>query len=296
MERSRKTVICIPSYGNRYKQVFNCINDIKNYNVFIILSKNDNKLKEYYNYDFKDHVNLIECDCETIGQKRQFIIDEMNNKGYQYIVQIDDDNRNFAGKITEESKRETSNTYKHIQIPLEELIQKLESVAIKENAAFVSPYLSFGLSFSKLNKLSINKGITSGQFTLVDCNILKKYSISYLPYNLINEDVILLFELRRHNLKCITVSDYCYELISASTKRYNSILCQEDNEDICHNDLYLRYPGAVKLWVDSRNKLRIKIRWKSFPDNSKLIIDNELYKICQSKDINYIKKYILEHQ
>lgn len=293
--RSTKAAIFIPTYKNRYDELLNCINDIEKYEVFVVFSSYDN-IESYTNkYTWKDHVHTLVSDAKTIGLKRQFGLDAIYDKGFTYAIQFDDDNRAFGAKITPETKRKTSNSYAKQKISIEELVDKLVETAEKYDAAFVSPSLEFSIGFSQPGKVFVNRSITSGQCTLQNVKQLREHNLHYEAEEMINEDIVLLFEILRNGLTAVTVGDYCYCVLGASNKAENSLVNYDDRYDILHKNMYVKYPNVISLYLDKQNRIRIKTKWKNFPDNTQEITDPVFYEICKGSDIEAIKKYIKEN-
>ena len=66
--------------------------------------------------------------------------------------------------------------------------------------------------------------------------------------------------------------------------------------DMLHLNMFIEYPGVIKLYIDKENKLRIRTTWKNFPDHTQDIYDQELYDLCKTKDMEKIKKYITDNK
>lgn len=293
--RSTKAAIFIPTYKNRYDELLNCINDIEKYEVFVVFSSYDNIESYNEKYTWKDHIHTLVSDAPNIGLKRQFGLDAIYDRGFTYAIQFDDDNRSFGAKITPETKRTTSNSYAKQKISIEELVDKLVEVAEEYNAAFVSPSLEFNIGFSQPGKRLVNRSITSGQCTLQNVKMLHDNGLRYSSEELINEDIVLLFEILKKQLPCVTVGDYCYCVLSKSNDAKNSLVNYDDRYDLLHKNMYLKYPSIISLYLDKQNRIRIRTNWKNFPDHTDEIENQEFYDICKNEDLETVKKYIREH-
>jgi hypothetical protein len=292
--RSKEAAIFIITYKNRYKELLQYANEIQNYDVYVVLQTNDDT-SIYDEYTWKDHVHVVVADVERIGPKRQFCLDFAREHGYTYSIQFDDDIRNTPKKITPESKRTTSNSYRKVNTTIDELVDTLVDTAKEYNAAFVSPTLDFLLGFSQPGRRNVNRSIQSGQVTLQNVNMLYENNIKYPTMDLINEDIVLLFEILRKSLPCVTVADYCFCVHNSSNKLSNSIVNHNERYDMLHLNMFIEYPGVIKLYIDKENKLRIRTTWKNFPDHTQEITDPKFYEICKGSDIELIKKYIREN-
>jgi len=290
--------ICIPTYNNRYSEVLNYINKLTTLgDVYVIFSNNDDKLNEYDSYDWNDKINKVYCDANTIGEKREFLVDYMYDKGYQYIIQMDDDVRTFASEINEFTKRTTSDSYAKKKITLETLITRLIDKMIQYDAAFISPSFPFSLGFSKPGAIAINKSLNFGQFTVIDVLKLKANNIKYDTRDNIHEDIDLVIQMLQHGMTCITLKDTAFEVTGSSSLFENSTVCQANSLDIARVNLYLKYRDGISLRIGKRGELRLTCKldkyWNTFEIPVKNdLYHNKMYELCQKYDIEGIKELI----
>lgn len=293
-----KVVICIPTYNNRYSEVLNYINKLTSLcDVFIVFSNSDDKLKEYDSYDWNDKINKVYCDAKTIGEKRKFLVNYLYDKGYQYIIQIDDDVRTFASEINESTKRTTSDSYAKHKITLETLITRLIDKMIQYDAAFISPSFPFSLGFSKPGAIAINKSLNFGQFTVVDVLKLKANNIEYDTRDNIHEDIDLVIQMLQHGMTCVTLKDTAFEVTGSSSLFENSTVCQASKLDYARVNLYLKYRDGISLRIGKRGELRLTCKldkyWNTFEIPVKNdLYHNKMYELCQKYDIEGIKELI----
>lgn len=286
-----KVAIYIPTYNNRYSEMLNYTNTlIKSYDVFIIFSNNDEKLESYNNYEWNEKIQKVYCDAKTIGEKRQFALDYLYEKGYKYVAQIEDDIRTFASEINDSTKRTTSDSYAKAKISIEEMLKKMLNVAKEYNAAFVSPSFPFSLGFSKPGAIAINKSLNFGQFNMVDVELLKKYNIKYDVRENVHDDIDLVLQLLQNGLNCVTLKDTAFEVIGSSSLLENSTICNGNKQNLMRINLYLKYRDGISLRIGKHGELRMTCKLDKYFNTKEIPIKNdkyhkELYELCQKYDI-----------
>lgn len=298
MRYNEPTVIAIPSYKNRYNELLNSIDDIDTkYDVIVFLSDTDPNKEQYYSqYSFKrPGVSIVELSAKTIGVKRQQVADHCYDHGYRYMIELDDDLRSFAYKITEETKRKTSDSYSRIKISLTELFDKMCSIVNDTDAAFVSPKFPFSLGFSKPNTLNVNKSINFGQCVLIDVIKLHDKGIQYETDNFYHEDVDLVFKMLQHGLNCITICDYAFDVTPASSDNNNSAIGDMTMFDKRYINLYLRYRDGVSLRLGKHGEIRFTSKLDKYFNNFDVPVKNDkwhrdFYELCKTYDIPAIKE------
>lgn len=286
-----KVAIYIPTYNNRYSEMLNYTNTlIKSYDVFIIFSNNDEKLESYNSYEWDEKIQKVYCDAKTIGEKRQFTLDYLYERGYKYVVQIEDDIRTFASEINDSTKRVTSDSYAKAKISIEEMLKKMLNAAEEYNAAFVSPSFPFSLGFSKPGAIAINKSLNFGQFNMVDVELLKKYNIKYDVRENVHDDIDLVLQLLQNGLNCVTLKDTAFEVIGSSSLLENSTICNGNKQNLMRINLYLKYRDGISLRIGKHGELRMTCKLDKYFNTKEIPIKNdkyhkELYELCQKYDI-----------
>lgn len=286
-----KVAIYIPTYNNRYSEMLNYTNIlIKSYDVFIIFSNNDEKLESYNDYEWNAKIQKVYCDAKTIGEKRQFALDYLYEKGYRYVIQIEDDIRTFASEINNSTKRTTSDSYAKAKISIEEMLKKMLNAAEEYNAVFVSPSFPFSLGFSKPGAIAINKSLNFGQFNMVDVELLKKYNIKYDVRENVHDDIDLVLQLLQNGLNCVTLKDTAFEVIGSSSLLENSTICNGNKQNLMRINLYLKYRDGISLRIGKHGELRMTCKLDKYFNTKEIPIKNdkyhkELYELCQKYDI-----------
>lgn len=296
-----KYAIFIPTYKNRFNCLFNYIKNggFRGRDVFLILSKDDEHLKEYYEYDFPENVKLIETECKNIGEKLQYILDYANLKNIKYIVEIEDDVREFGYKITPESKRKTSESFAKIKIPLVELVDKMLEEIVMNSYAFVSPCISFALGFSIPGKRNINQGLNYGQICVYDADILKEINFKYVTDFSINHDVDRDLKFIQNGKTCCTLADYGHEVIWVKDSKYSSVANSLDNT-VEHKIMkfYLKYGDGCRLYVNKNyNELKMTIKTKKYWNTFDIPIIHDEYhdklrELCKTNNPEIVKNFI----
>lgn len=292
------TAVFIPSYQNRYDEIFNYVNNIDKYNVYIILSKDDSNLKNYYDkFSFNSNIHLIETDCKTIGEKRQFIMDYAYENGYRYVIQLDDDIRKYGYRITEETKRKTSDSYRREKISLVDLLDVLVDYIKDNNCSYVSPMFPFSLGFSKPGKRNINKNLNFGQCNIINSDDFHNLGLKYDTRKNVHEDIDIVIQLLQNGKTCVTLGDYGFEVVPNSSNLSSSVVAGTSALDLCRIRLYLKYRDGISLRIGKRGELRLTCRLDNYWNTKEIPIKEdkyhkEIYELCQEGDIEKIKEYI----
>jgi len=298
MLMNNKVAIYIPTYNNRYSDMLNYTNElIKSYQVFIVFSNNDEKLESYNSYKWDEKIQKVYCDAKTIGQKRQYVLNYLYERGFKYVIQIEDDIRTFASEINDSTKRTTSDSYAKEKISIETLIGKMLKVAQEHNAAFVSPSFPFSLGFSKPGALTINKSLNFGQFNMIDVEQVKEHNIKYDIRENVHDDIDFVLQLLQKGLTCITLKDTAFEVIGSSSLLENSTICNGNKQDIMRINLYLKYRDGISLRIGKHGELRMTCKLDKYFNTNEIPIKNDkyhntLYELCKQYDINGIKNLI----
>jgi len=293
-----KVAIYIPTYKNRYKEMLNYTNTLINkFDVFIVFSTYDDKLESYNEYKWDDRIQKLYTDAKTIGAKRQFTVDYLYEKGYQYVIQIEDDIRSFGSEINENTKRTTSNSYAKVKVNIDNVIEKMLNTAEKYNAAYVSPSFPFSLGFSTPNSVAINKSINFGQFNMVDVKMMKEHNIKYDIRENVHDDVDLVIQLLQNGLTCVTLKDTALEVITSSSLSENSTLCDGNKQDIMRINLYLKYRDGISLRIGKHGELRMTCKLDKYFNTKEIPIKDDeyhrkMYELCKEYNIEEIKNLI----
>lgn len=293
-----KTAIYIPSYKNRFDEVFNYLSEIKNYDIYIILSEDDDNINNYYTkFNFGDNVHLVPTSYNTIGEKRQYIMDDAYNRNYDYVIQLDDDIRDYGYRITEETKRKTSNSYAREKISLLTLIETLIDYINNNECSYVSPMFPFSLGFSSPGRRNINKNINFGQCTLFKVKDFKESGIKYDIRKFVHEDIDVVIQLLQHGKKCVTLGDYAFEVVPNSSDLSSSVVAKNSALDLCRIRLYLKYRDGISLRIGKRGELRLTCKLNNYWNNFDIPIKNDeyhkkMYELCLEENIEEIKNLI----
>ena len=294
-----KFAIYIPTYKNRYSNFLKYCNTIcDKFDIYICLSTYDDHINEYDNYNFDKRITILKNDGETIGSKNQQVFDYLYENGYTHVLLVEDDVLPIAHKITEETKRTTSNSYKKIKCDFIELINKMIDTCEKYDATFVSPLWPFSLGFQKPNKLNINKGINFGQCCIYNIKYLHDNNIRFNINKIVHQDIEIVINMLQHGLTCITIADYEFNLVPASINEENSILHNGTNtQDLMRLDLYKRYRDGINLRIGKHGELRMICRLNRFFNTFDLFIKgddyhNKMYELCCNNDVEGVKDLI----
>lgn len=295
---SKDIAIYIPSYKNRYDELFNYLNKIDNYDIYLILSEDDDQKKNYFEkYNFNMNIHFIETSCKTIGEKRQYIIDNAYHCGYKYAVQLDDDIRGYASKITKESKRTTSDSYAKIRIELKELIDNIVDYIRESKVSYVSPMFPFSLGFSKPGSIHENKSLNFGQCNVIDVDKVHKLGLKYDTRPNVHEDIDMVIQLLQHGCTCITLGDYAFEVVPNSSNLSSSVVAGNSALDLCRMSLYCKYRDGITLRIGKRGELRMTCNLSKYWNTEDIPIKDDeyhkkVYELCLAQDADGLKELI----
>lgn len=303
----KKIIICIPSYKNRYSNLLSNLKNIdKKYDICIFLSKDDYTASGYdkYNWD-SPNISYVETQCKSIFEKRQFMLDYVTEHGYDGYFQLDDDIMfTRCGKISEKTKRTTSDSYRAENCDFNELLDVLVSKAEEYDAGFSSPVFPYIIGFSKPNTVNVNKSLNYGQFFYLDVHKMNKYGIKFDTSGTIHEDMDVVLQLIQNGVNCITVGDYCLGLnstaIYASSK--TSTTLNRYDAGILKIGLYLKYRDGITLRVNQKNGTLIAMtKPEKYFGTKEIPVKNDeyhngLYEICKTKDIAKVIEYIINNK
>lgn len=121
------------SYGLRYNKLLNKVIALTDkYDVYVFVSSNDKKIDDYNKLFENSKVNIRIVDTKSAAEKRNECVQFMKENAdiYSYGFIIEDDVDIKCEKITPETKRQTSDSYRSIKTDIEELLD----VMISRNA------------------------------------------------------------------------------------------------------------------------------------------------------------------
>lgn len=286
-----KNAICITVYKNRYCGMLNRIRNIdKNFDVFIVAQENDPNLNDYDGYGAEVLVPKV----TSIFQKREYVRNEMIRRGYEGFFMIDDDIKDFI-KITDETKRPTSDSYRYIAADFNEVLNKVVETTDNNNCSFGSIIYNIYIGFQKPGRININKSINSGQVVYIKTEPLKKFDIHYDETGDINEDVDIVIQLLQNGCNCLTLCDYAYiptnfryaeNHIKKSTLYSGNEVIELMNMNNC-----VKHHIGIKL--TNRNILTNVIRYNKYYNTKELPkIDETILNFCKNKDILGLKNHL----
>ena len=300
MSNSTKPAICIFTYKNRYSTLLNYTNKlIDEFPVFIVFSKDDPKLSEYDEYVFDERIVKLYVDAPTLGVKKQFAFDYLYDHGYEYVMFCDDDLEDFGMEINESTKRTTSDSYRKVKIPLETLFDRMYEAALKYNSVLTSTTQMFLLGFAtRPGSVFINNKINFGQLVLYNIKRIKEKNIVFDTRPQVHDDIDFGMEILRAGLTSVTINDICFVVKSASQKRENSTMINDENLDRMRINLYLKYRDGLTLRVTKKGELALRSKLENYWNTYEIpIIDdpyhNELVRLCKEYDIEGLKQHIL---
>lgn len=296
--KNNKNVICVPSYGFRYAELFDALKEITGYDIKIFVSNDDSRINDYKSLG----IDIINTSAKNIAEKRKFIVDWTIENDYEYAYIIEDDIKPIFKKITSETKRTTSNSYRPIKCSLQEAINVLYNNMKKYDAAFGSFIRPPYLGFSKPNLVKVNRGLNCGQYICYNVKKIKYNDIHIYTENIIPEDVKFCLDILLAGLTCICVCDYCYieEPCKKSTVHSDYI-----DRNLAHIRLAKMFNCTLRK-DKSGNVIRPNIDFKKYThgiipeyDNKVKKYYEELYNMLDNNEpydkmLNYLETYIFK--
>ncbi len=300
---NKKIAICIPSYKNRYSNLLsNLVNIDKKYDIYVFLQGDDFEQSGYNMYDWSQpNIKCINTPCKSIFEKRQFMLDFVREHKYDGYFQIDDDIMfTGCGKISETTKRTTSDSYRAVKCDFNELLDALVNKAEEYNAGFSSPLFPYIIGFSKPNKVNVNKSLTYGQFFYLDIHRMNEFNINFDTSGEMHEDMDVVLQLVQNGVNCITLGDYCLGLNSTAiyASSTTSLVGTRYEEGILKIGLYLKYRDGIILRVNNKNGTLMTVtKPEKYFGTKEIPIKNDkyhqgLYEICKTKDLAKVIEYI----
>lgn len=284
---NKKICISIPVYKFvRTKLIEDLIHE-NLYDIILFTQSND---ENKHKYDiFKNDVRIIELNCDNIFTKRELMLEQMIALGYNGAFCLDDDVCAFGYKITEETKRTTSNSYAKIKVPVEEVFNKLLDVANTYDAGYVSLNKAMFIGFAKPDKINVNKSINTTSFVYVDIDKLRDNDIHYDTSGEYHEDLQLVIDLLQKHITCATICDYAFEY---EKENKNSLIRTDYSYDQFQLNLCKRYKFPIKLYFKNE-RMMCKVPFKNLYDGTPYkTCDEEITKICNENNVEKLREYL----
>ena len=295
-----KNCICIMSYGLRYDKLLNKVITLTDkYDVYVFVSSNDEKIDDYNKLFENSKVNIRIVDTKSAAEKRNECVQFMKEKAdtYSYGFIIEDDVSDVCEKITPETKRTTSESYRSIKADVAELFDVMvERMEINNGTicgAMCLPYLGF----SHPGKTVINKSIYIGQLTLYDCKFLRDNNINVITDKKITDDLLLGLDILMHGGISVFINDYRF--LMCDRRGNNSVEHSEDEHAREMNRIRSSRLYNIPLRVASDGIIMHKINYEKYhtmqlPELKNQEKYNTLYKMLdEGKEYNELKDYLL---
>ncbi len=297
----KRIAICVPSYGHRYKELISNLHNINinddqhQYDKYIFVSNNDETKLEYESYK-SDNVSVIYVDANNLPSKRQAILDFCINNNYDYMFMIDDDVKYSAKYISEETKRETSNSYRSYRTDIDILFKEAVKLAEENNAGHVSFTLPFYIGFKKPNEIVKNKSLNAGQFILLDIKQIVENNIHYDITFFSTEDISLLLDCLISGINCMAINYMSYELCNDNFFRDN-----KNDTSAAFENMWDRYKTMfgdnykynIPISIDKRKVLHRRIKFEKYFNANKM----PSFKNAYDENVhNMIVEYYNTHQ
>lgn len=297
----KRIAICVPSYGHRYKELISNLHNINinddqhQYDKYIFVSNNDETKLDYESYK-SDNVGVIYVDANNLPSKRQAILDFCINNNYDYMFMIDDDVKYSAKYISEETKRETSNSYRSYRTDIDILFKEAIKLAEDNNAGHVSFTLPFYIGFKKPNEIVKNKSLNAGQFILLDIKQIVENNIHYDVTFFSTEDISLLLDCLMSGINCMAINYMSYELCNDNFFRDN-----KNDTSAAFENMWDRYKTMfgdnykynIPISIDKRKVLHRRIKFEKYFNVNKM----PSFKNAYDENVhNMIVEYYDAHQ
>ena len=291
----KTNAVCVTVYKNRFQGMINLLKTVSDeFDVFIIAQKNDPNLNEYYEHG----IEVLVPDVTSIFQKREYIRCEMTDRGYDGFFMFDDDIKKFV-KITEETKRTTSNSYYPIDCDFKEVLNKMLEISLTHDCAFVSINYAAYIGFEKPEVYHVNKHLSAaGAATYIRTEPLKKYNIHYDVTGEVNEDIDILIKFLQHGCNCSTISCYAFRTFDGvyGTKRHletSTLFKETESFELLYMKNTLKYHLGIRLNKNNR-LLNVRKYEKYFNTFELPEIDENILNFCEKKDILGLKTYLAD--
>lgn len=296
MKYNKRIAICVPSYGHRYTKFIDNMHTISDeYDKYIFVSDDDERINEYDKYMQHDNVHVITCPAGNLPKKRQCILDFCMVNYYDYCYMIDDDCRFSSKYISEETKRTTSNSYRTVRTDLQPLLDEGVRVMNETNTGHISFCIPWYLGLMKQsNLLSFNTRLNAGQFILLDLKQFKEKNIEYDTTFFCTEDIDLLLKCLISGIECRCINYMTYELCNDNffkeDKNHSSSVF--DNMTARYRTMFGdNYKYNIPIIIDKRGVLHRRIRFdKYFSVNEMPNFKNPSDEILHNMIVEYYDK------
>lgn len=292
IKRNNKNAVCITVYKHRSTTMLAHLEKINKakYDVYIVAQENDPSNEEYEQYSGI----VLYPNVTNIFEKREYIRITMSELGYDGFFMIDDDVNYEAFKITPESKRTTSDSYKRVACDFNEMLDKMVDTAYEYNAGYVCNMRIGYLGWQKPNTIKINKGLNVAQFGYFRLDKMNEHNLHYDTSGYINEDFDMTMQFLQHGVNCITVCDYAFTTSNIMYKNMNTTTLYENLETnyklVIHK--YIKY--HVPLFLDTKGFLRSRCAYNKYfntfdvPEADPVILE-----MCKTDNIQGLIDYLI---
>ena len=171
---------------------------------------------------------------------------------------------------------------------MNEMLDKMVSVAKEYNAAYVSVTRPGYLGFQLPNAIKLNSGINPAQFAYFDIRKMHDCNAQYHTKAEVYDDIDMLLQLMQAGYNVCNVCDYMYESCNNTDNdgKTSVAFAGSDKIELIEIGTYMKYHGDLRL--DRYGKhIKCKINIKKYFNTYELppIKDVELYELCKTKDL-----------
>ena len=287
----KKLAYCVYVYKHRSDCLLGNLKKIKGFDVFIVTQGNDPKLDEYQQY-IGGNVNIMHFeDATSIFMKRDMLLQKLVELGYDGVIMTDDDICFNGKKITPETKRTTSDSYRAIPCDYQELLDVLVKTAEEKDAGYVTFVFPPYIGFQKPGKINVNRGINTAPFHYIDLDKVRDNNLHFDTSGSVHEDIMFVVDMLRKHINVAIICDYTYTY--HGTQKTSTI--GNNIEDLFKLQMYI--DNGFKMAVKKDGHLRNTIPYTKIYENKFVPVwDDELVKLCKQKDVNAVKDYLLKNK
>lgn len=289
------------SYGLRYDKLLNKSIDLADkYDVYVFVSSNDKKIDDYNKLFENSKVNIRIVDTKSAAEKRNECVKFMKENAdiYSYGFIIEDDVDIKCEKITPDTKRQTSDSYRSIKVDIEELLDVMISRNAEHHGAICGALCLPYLGFSKPGLTYINKSIYIGQLTLYDCKFLRDNNINVITDKEITDDLLLGLDILMHGGISVSIRDYRF--LMTDSRGNHSIEHVEDEHAREMNRIRSSRLYNIPLRISSDGIIMHKIRYENYHTAELPKLKNQdkydvLYEMLDNgSEYDELKNYIIK--
>ena len=289
------------SYGLRYDKLLNkSINLTDKYDVYVFVSSNDKKIDDYNKLFENSKVNIRIVDTKSAAEKRNECVQFMKENAdiYSYGFIVEDDVNDVCEKITPETKRATSESYRSIKADVAELFDVMVKRMEINNGTICGVMCFPYLGFSHPGKTVINKSIYIGQLTLYDCKFLRDNNINVITDKEITDDLLLGLDVLMHGGISVFINDYRFLMCDSRGK--NSIEHSEDEHAREMNRIRSSRLYNIPLRISSDGIIMHKIKYENYHTAELPKLKNQdkydvLYEMLDNgSEYDELKNYIIK--